>query len=187
MYDIESTITWDDIQDGYRDFLKQNPTLEEGPLWTPEEREAWFNRFKVPNGLSKKELNKLQKATQVKIDELKLQLRDPTLNEVTRYFIEACKEDWIGKKTRIKNNLKFHEQHGTATIQKAKDFPITQLLEFKHGLTQCIFHNDSNPSMKYYQHQNKVHCFVCNKSFDAIDIFMKINNLNFNEAIKRLS
>lgn len=72
-------------------------------------------------------------------------------------------------------------------VDKAKEYPIEELLEFKHGFARCIFHQEKTPSMKLYRERNRAHCFSCNKSFDAIDVYRQINNCSFKEAINYLS
>lgn len=73
-------------------------------------------------------------------------------------------------------------------IQKAKKFPIPHILgEHKRGKYNCIWHEDENPSMQYYEKTNTVHCFSCKQSGDAIDVYQKENNCDFKEAVKNLS
>ena len=73
----------------------------------------------------------------------------------------------------------------TLDIPKAKSYPISQLIEFKGNTAKCIWHSpDKNPSMHYYQKNNKVHCFSCGKSGDSIDVVMQIRGCNLSEAVK---
>lgn len=73
-------------------------------------------------------------------------------------------------------------------LQRAKSYPIHQLLKFdKQGNTRCIFHNEKTASLHYYPETNTCYCFgSCGKSFDAIDIYMKLHNVTFKEAVKKL-
>lgn len=72
-------------------------------------------------------------------------------------------------------------------IPRAKNYPITELIEVKRGVTRCIWHDDENPSMKYYPKTNSVYCFVCQESGDAIDVASTLWGLNLPETVKRLT
>ena len=52
------------------------------------------------------------------------------------------------------------------------------------GFATCPFHNEKTPSMKIYERFYK--CFGCNSSGDIISFVMKICNVPFKEAIKRI-
>ncbi len=71
-------------------------------------------------------------------------------------------------------------------IARAKEYPIKELLSspVRRNTTHCIAHNDSDPSMGIKN--NRVKCFVCGFKGDAIDVAMKINNLDFKSAVKTL-
>lgn len=36
-----------------------------------------------------------------------------------------------------------------------------------YGMTDCLFHNDKNPSMKV---DKRLHCFVCQADEDTVDL-----------------
>ena len=75
-----------------------------------------------------------------------------------------------------------------ANVEKARQFPITDLVHFNTaGFAKCLFHNDRSPSMKFYPNTNTVHCFSGCGSHDAIDIYQKLNDCDFNTALKFLS
>lgn len=71
-------------------------------------------------------------------------------------------------------------------IEKAKQYPIGNLLTMKHNKTKCIFHSDHNPSLQYYPKTNTVYCFSCSTYGDAIKVYQKLNNCSFKEAVLRL-
>jgi DNA primase len=76
----------------------------------------------------------------------------------------------------------------TLNIAKAKEFPITNMVEFNRAhKALCLWHTDSNPSMHYYKRNNMVYCFVCNQSGDAIDVAQKMYGLEFAAAVKKLT
>lgn len=71
-------------------------------------------------------------------------------------------------------------------IQKAKEYPIKQLLEIgRNGRAKCIFHSgeDFNLGIK----NNFAHCFVCGESGDVIKVYRTIHGCGFVEAVRALS
>lgn len=72
-------------------------------------------------------------------------------------------------------------------LQRAREYPITNLIEFVKGKTKCISgtHEDKNPSMSYKP--NFVHCFSCGYHADSIKVAMQVKNLSFVEAVKWLA
>lgn len=74
-----------------------------------------------------------------------------------------------------------------ADIERAKSFPIANMISFnKHGVARCIFHTEKTGSLHYYRKTNKVHCFGCDKSADAIDVYRHIHGVDFISAVKAL-
>jgi hypothetical protein len=72
-------------------------------------------------------------------------------------------------------------------IARAKDFPITTLIDFKHNQAICPFHSEKTPSLHYYPQSNTCHCFgACQKSFDSIEAYKILNNCSFVEAVRKL-
>ena len=78
-------------------------------------------------------------------------------------------------------------QTAVGDIDKAKAYPIDELIEIKHGFAKCLWHNETQASMKFYKEQNRVHCFSCNQSHDSIDVYQKLNNCSFKEAVNKLT
>jgi len=72
-------------------------------------------------------------------------------------------------------------------IATAKEVPLNQFLDFNRaGFTHCIFHEEKSASMKWYQDKNRFVCFGCNQKGDSVDIIMKLYNLTFLDAIRKL-
>lgn len=75
-------------------------------------------------------------------------------------------------------------QNGGSKISEAKKVPITQFLEFPYTKTICcIWHEETTPSMHYYDHQNVVKCFGCDKRGDVIDVVMQLRKVGLPEAV----
>ncbi len=101
------------------------------------------------------------------------------------YFHDA----WINDEE--KSSYKYSPadfQKDMDNVQKAKLYPVTELLKFNRSKTAlCPFHNEKTPSLHYYPKTNTVYCFGgCGKSYDAIDIYMKLNDISFKDAVKNL-
>lgn len=73
-------------------------------------------------------------------------------------------------------------------IARAREYPIRDLVETNsRGYALCVNpeHDDHSPSM--WTKKNFAYCFACNWSGDSIDVAMKVYNLKFPEAVKKLS
>lgn len=75
-----------------------------------------------------------------------------------------------------------HEQ-----VERARQYPVTQLIEFYRGRALAWCHPDKNPSMYYAPRINKAVCPVCNRYFDSIAIVMGLHNFDFIQAVKHLA
>ena len=71
-------------------------------------------------------------------------------------------------------------------IERAKKYPIRELLEVKRGVSLCLWHDDHKPSMKIYDKQNCVYCFACGHRGDVIDVYMALNGCDFRTAVRKL-
>ncbi|GAF89502.1 unnamed protein product, partial [marine sediment metagenome] len=97
---------------------------------------------------------------------------------------EYFKNDDKKKKTTVRKKV-FKDSKNPDTYV-AKQYPIDQLLDFKQNKCACIWHNEKTASMHYYKDNNRVWCFGCGKGGDSIDVFMKVFNVSFSEAVKKL-
>lgn len=71
-------------------------------------------------------------------------------------------------------------------IARAKDYPVDQLITFTKGKALAFCHPDKTPSLSHNRAKNFCHCFVCNKTFNAIDILIYRDNMPFIQAVKSL-
>jgi hypothetical protein len=79
------------------------------------------------------------------------------------------------------------EFNGTLDVERAKQVPITEILIFRNNKTKCLWHEDKHPSLSYHRKRNCVHCFVCDKDADSIDVVMEFMKLDFKSAVKYLT
>lgn len=107
------------------------------------------------------------------------------------FFVDQIQE----KLDRVNKVLNLNSPAGTVykdnaqRTARAKLSPIDALLKFdRAGFAKCVFpnHNEKTGSMKYYKKDNRVHCFGCNQSGDAIDVYMALTGCSFGEAIEHL-
>lgn len=74
-----------------------------------------------------------------------------------------------------------------AMIERAREYPVDELLEFNRGgMAICLWHDDTNASLWHSVGRNRVHCFVCEHDTDAIGIVMTQDRCSFPQAVKRL-
>lgn len=71
-------------------------------------------------------------------------------------------------------------------IERAKQYPIKDLIKVVRKQARCLWHDDKKPSMHVYD-DNHAYCYVCPRRADAIDIQMAVGNMTFIEAVKYLA
>lgn len=71
-------------------------------------------------------------------------------------------------------------------IERARQYPVEQLIEFVQGKAYAFCHEDKNPSATMLKGGNKLRCWPCNRNFDPIDILMHRDKFTFAEAVRRL-
>lgn len=72
-------------------------------------------------------------------------------------------------------------------LERAKSYPINQLMQFQHKKTCCLWHNEKTASLAYYPKTNSVYCFGCGKYGDAVDVYRAIHDCDFKTAVKELN
>ena len=84
-----------------------------------------------------------------------------------------------------------HDAAYSYNLAKAKDYPIEQLLTVERHMATCPFHNNGQEKTPSFNvKNNRGFCFGgCEdrKPKDAIDIYMKIHNVDHITAVKTLS
>lgn len=69
-------------------------------------------------------------------------------------------------------------------IERAQEYPLSNLLTINRGMALCIEHDDHYPSMNCKN--NYCYCHTCGFHADTIGVYMKLNNCGFKEAVKSL-
>lgn len=133
--------------------------------------------------------------------EIRLNYLSEKINSETRKFREACvelaerKTDDIKKAEEAENQmLKISREIQIIQgweigltqqeIERAREYPITDLIENRRMMAKCPFHQDKTASM--YLKNNFYHCFGCQKSGDVINFVMETKNMTFKEAVNYL-
>lgn len=96
----------------------------------------------------------------------------------------------VEEKKRILSDIKrlekvLNSDITNESIERAREFPIKNLIKIERDMALCIDHEDKNPSMNCKN--NFVYCHSCGYHADAIGVYMKLNNCNFKEAVNKLS
>lgn len=56
----------------------------------------------------------------------------------------------------------------------------------KSGFTNCLWHSEKSPSMKVYDGDRGVHCFGCGMNGSVIDLTMRLFDIDFQSACRKL-
>lgn len=84
-----------------------------------------------------------------------------------------------------------HDDRYQNTIERAKQYPIENLIKVVRKMAKCPFHaNGEEKTPSFHVKDNKGFCFGgCDdrKPKDAIDIYMKLNNCDIKTAVKALN
>ncbi len=127
--------------------------------------------------------------------------------------LDADKKEWLiwlldNEKTREKEarggkkKFEFFKRKNDGKEMKelditgAKSYPIIAILE-EYGCKgesagsgrakyKCPLHNEDTPSFTVFKKDNHWRCFGCGEGGDPIDLVMKLYNLPFVEAVKKL-
>lgn len=81
-----------------------------------------------------------------------------------------------------------HKGITEAMIDKARDYPISDLLEVnRYRKAVCLWHDDTRPSLVVYEKNQSVWCPVCGTFQDSIGVYMKLHGVTFPTAVRSLS
>lgn len=71
-------------------------------------------------------------------------------------------------------------------IQRAKEYPYSNLIELRRGMAQCPFHDDRNPSFSVKNNYGRCFSGSCGWHGDAIAFVMERDGVSFQEAVRVL-
>lgn len=121
-------------------------------------------------------------------------IKNKDLKEAKASIIEAKRERILEERAEVETILGFLNprkskaiQNFQQELQRAKTYPIDKLLPFTRRKTKCLWHSDNDPSLYYYKKDNRVHCFVCEKGGDSVDVVMQMKGCSIGEAIQFLN
>lgn len=109
-------------------------------------------------------------------------------NDVIEIFDGALLNKAQEEIRRIENFFRKEELNGEITdadIQRAKDYPLKQLIGTQKDFILCPYHQERKASC--YLKKNFGFCFSCGKHFDSIQYLQDKEGLSFVETVKRLS
>lgn len=70
-------------------------------------------------------------------------------------------------------------------IEKARNYPIENMIQAKRNMAKCPFHPDKTASLNIKN--NFFYCHGCGETGDSIDFAMKLYGISFKEAIIKLT
>jgi hypothetical protein len=127
-----------------------------------------------------------------KVDKLKEENSKEFWQSVVDYFIggEITKSEKrikeIDRYLQIISGIPVEGRITREDIERAKEYPFDQLIDFKNNFALCPFHNEKTPSLHWNKNKNEVHCFGCNKSWDTIAFLRETQGLSFQQAVNIL-
>ena len=114
---------------------------------------------------------------------------DGEIDEIPYSDFWGCLDEIIALKNSLKKvQGQIKDRITDEMKERAKAYPINNLIEFQNGVALCFNHNEKTPSLHYYAKNNRAHCFGgCDLSFDSIDVLIIRDGFTFEEAVKELN
>lgn len=73
-------------------------------------------------------------------------------------------------------------------LDRARQYPIDEIIQFKHDFAKCLWHNEKTGSLHMIKDRNIAYCHgACGKAYDSIDAARKVWGLSFCEAVTKLN
>lgn len=101
-----------------------------------------------------------------------------------QFLLQLAFDIKMNNKPRI---VKERHRNVDNAILDAKGYPIENLMPFRAKKHTCLWHDEKTASLHLYKDNS---CFChgsCNRQYDAIDVYMKLNNVKFMEAVEALN
>jgi hypothetical protein len=177
----EENLFYLEFEEKYKPKIKEN--FHELPEIYPAAKKYLLKKQKD----LKKDLSDISKKS-IELQNTLYNKREKLIRE--KFFLDKHKQNKIYKLNNVERYLKLynidkrHIKSGLLNKEKAKAVLITDYIEFnRSGFAPCIWHKESNSSMKYYKNSNTCYCFGCGKYGDVISVVQKLYNLDFKQAI----
>jgi hypothetical protein len=103
---------------------------------------------------------------------------------------------WRMKLRIDEEGMSLTDDHQSAAfnLDAIKEVPIDSLIPYgptwrsdQRWTYRCPVHNEKTASFVWYRTQNSWHCFGCNQGGSVIDLLIKIENIDFATACRRLT
>jgi len=107
---------------------------------------------------------------------------------ISDLYINQYLDEVIWLMREYPRRLKLKQQIDRLTdeqIEQARQFPVDKLIVFEKGKALAFCHEDNRPSLHWYKKSNRARCFVCNRTWNPIDILMA-RGYSFSSSIKEL-
>lgn len=115
------------------------------------------------------------------------QVREERAARVSVFESVLFHDEYIDKLTpKVMPNSRPIVARDNSDKERAKTYPIDNLIKFQHKQACCIWHNEKTPSMTYYPKTNSVYCFGCGKHGDVIDVYRELHGCDFKTAVSEL-
>lgn len=157
-------------------------------LFKIEENECWEYLVSFHNELNRQE--KLRNDTDIKNEAKEWANSLPEAYETKRLILlERLRNAKTPeeKQQRLIHYKLFTNKLDSLTptqIERAKQYPLKDLLGTNKNITNCPFHDDRTASLNIKN--NFFHCHGCGVSGDTIKFLMEKENLSFKEAVIKL-
>lgn len=115
------------------------------------------------------------------------EVADDRCSRLATYQSVFFHDAFIKEHTKINKETDRPKSFTSDNVTRAKEYPVENLLEFKNDKACCLWHNEKTPSMHFYHKSNSCYCFGCGKVADSIEIYMKLHDCTFREAVKQLN
>ena len=138
---------------------------------------------------TKKEMVAYERQYKTAIDSYMERARDVRAAYQSDKHLQYVITMFMNKFNEVKRAIKYfqvkRDDFNNDKLAQAKQVPIPQFIRFNNDNTACcIWHQEKTPSMHYYEKQNRVKCFGCDKLGDVIDVVQQLNQCNLSDAIK---
>jgi len=107
---------------------------------------------------------------------------------------EKALRRWQCYRDRCLGKLQKNDEDYQVKLERAKEIEVAEIMPYKadskcgkRRYYKCPLHHEDTASFVEYVDQCSFHCFGCGVGGDVIDLYMKLNNVKFVEAINSLS